>query len=69
MFAEVLFNFFALKRWRANPVASKREIGLLCSWKEDWPENDLPLSQAEVERMKTFLRRHAPSMYRGLFLD
>jgi len=69
MFAEVMFNFFALKRWRANPAATKREIGLLSSWKEDRPENHLPLSRAEVAKMKEFLRRHAPSMYRGLFRD
>jgi len=67
MFAEVMFNFFALKRWRENPAAAKREIGLLSSWKEDRPENQSPLSRTEVARMKRFLQKHAPSMYRGLF--
>ena len=29
MFAAVLFNYCALRKWKKNPAASKREIGLL----------------------------------------
>ena len=69
MFAEVLFNYCALRQWKKNPAASKREIGLLYSWNQDRPENRLPLSRAEVTRIKKFLRRHAPSSYSKLFLE
>jgi hypothetical protein len=69
MFAELMFHYFALRKWKLNPAATKRRIGLLSSWKEDRPENNLPLSPAEVTRMKKFLGKHAPSMYRNLFLE
>ena len=66
---EIMFTYFVLQRWKANPAATKREIGLRLSWKLDSAENRLPLSGAEVARMKNFLRRHAPSMYSGLFFE
>jgi hypothetical protein len=69
MFAEVMFNFFALRKWKANPRATKRKIGLRLSWKTNTAENRLPLSVKEVRRMKQFLRKHAPSMYQRLFLE
>jgi hypothetical protein len=67
MFAELMFHYFALRKWKLNPAATKRQIGMLSSWNEDRPENYLPLSRAEVARMKRFLRKHAPSSYRKLF--
>jgi hypothetical protein len=67
MFVELMFNYFVLRKWKENPAATKREIGLSYSWKEDRPENHLPLSRAEVARRKRLLRRHAPSAYRSLF--
>ena len=69
VYIEIMFNYFALKRWKANPAASKLEIGLLSSWKEDRPENHLPLSRTEVARRKRFLRKYAPSSYGKLFLE
>lgn len=65
VYIELMFTYFALQRWKANPTASKQEIGLRSYWKVDSPENRLPLSQAEV----AFLAMHAPSMYRGLFTE
>ncbi|MGA8102766.1 MAG: hypothetical protein WB869_11455 [Candidatus Acidiferrales bacterium] len=67
MFAEVLFNTFVLRKWKENPAITKREIGFSHNWLEDKPENNLPLSQTEVEKMKKFLRQHAPSSYWKMF--
>ena len=36
-------------------------------WEEEREENDHPVAQVEVERMKAFLRRHAPSSFFELF--
>ena len=66
---EIMFAYFALQRWKANPSASKRQIGLRSSWKLDSVENYLPLSRIEVTRMKRFLRKHARSMYSKLFFE
>jgi hypothetical protein len=67
MFIEIQSAYFILRSWRENPAATKREIGLWAHWKEEREENDWPLSSEEVDRMKIFLRRHAPSSYIKLF--
>ena len=67
MFAKLLATHLVLGKWKRNPTATKREIGVWAHWQEDWEENDCPLSQGEVQTMKTFLRRHAPTSYFAIF--
>jgi len=69
MFAEILAADLVLKAWKRNPAATKREIGLWAHWKEQREENDSPLSQEEVQKMKALLRDHAPSSFANLFAD
>ena len=67
MFVEIQAAYFVLRSWKENPGTTKRQIGVWAHWKEDRPNNDHPLSQVEVQRMKAFLRRHAPSSFYNLF--
>jgi hypothetical protein len=67
MFAEILATDLVLKAWKRNPAATKREIGVWSHWKQDDEENDQPLSEAEVQEMKKFLRRNAPTGYFTIF--
>ena len=67
MFAEILATDLVLKAWKRNPSATKREIGVWAHWKQDDEENERPLSEAEVQEMKKFLRRNAPTGYFTIF--
>ena len=67
MFIEVQAAYLVLKRWNQNPAATKRQIGIWQHWKEETEDNDRPLTEVEVERMKTFLRRNAPTSYFMIF--
>jgi hypothetical protein len=67
MFIEIQAVFLVLRKWKESPAATRREIGIWAHWKEDREENDRPLSPMEVQRMKGFLRRHAPSSFIKLF--
>lgn len=58
-----------LKRWKRNPSASKMEIGVWRHWQHATEENRLPLSAAEVERMKRLLKEHGPISYGKLFAE
>jgi hypothetical protein len=69
MFFYLLAVHSSLKRWARNPFASKMEIGVWHHWREATEENRLPLSSAEVERMKQFLRKYGPTSYSEIFAD
>ena len=69
MFAELLATYCVLQRWKRNPFATKRQIGLWSSWMTDEPINHRPLSRQEVLRQKAFLRKHAPTSHYKLFPD
>ena len=61
MWVELLAYDLILRRWLANPRASRREIGVLSAWESNALENDKPPSDETVTRMKSFYRKHAPS--------
>ena len=63
MFIELQAAYFVLRGWAQNPAATKREIGVWAHWKAEREENDRPLSEAEVQKMRAFLHRHAPSCF------
>jgi hypothetical protein len=67
MMIELQAKYVALKRWNQNPAATKRQIGIWQHWKEETEDNDRPLSEVEVERMKAFLRQNAPTSYSEIF--
>ena len=67
MFIEVQAAYFVLRRWNQNSAATKRQIGIWQHWKEEAKDNDRPLSEVDVERMKVFLRRNAPTSYSEIF--
>jgi hypothetical protein len=61
MMIEVQAAYFILKRWNENSAAAKRQIGIWQHWKDESEQNDRPLTEAEVERLKEFLRQNAPN--------
>jgi hypothetical protein len=61
--------YFALKKWKQDSAATKRQIGVWQHWKEETEDNDRPLTEVEVERMKVFLRRYAPTSYSEIFAE
>ena len=67
MFATLLATDCVLRTWKKNPKATKKEIGVWYHWQFDTPENNLPLSEEEVERMKKNLREYVPSAYCKIF--
>jgi hypothetical protein len=67
MMIEVQAAYFVLKRWNQNSAATKRQIGIWQHWKQETEDNVRPLSEVEVERMKVFLRRNAPTSYSEIF--
>jgi hypothetical protein len=48
-------------------AATKRQIGIWQHWKEETEDNDRPLTEVEVERMKAFFRQNAPTSYFTIF--
>jgi len=67
MFCELLGTYCVLRSWKENPSASKKDIGVWRHWREDIPENHVPLSPIDIEKMKAFVLRHNPS--NATFLD
>jgi hypothetical protein len=67
MMIELQATYLVLKKWSQNSAATKRQIGIWQHWKEETEDNDRPLTEVEVERMKTFLRRNAPTSYFSIF--
>jgi hypothetical protein len=67
MMIEMQGAYFVLKRWNQNPAATKRQIGIWQHWKEEREDNDRPLTEVEVERMKAFLKQNAPTSYFSIF--
>jgi hypothetical protein len=67
MMIEVQATYLALKRWSQNFAATKRQIGIWQHWKEETEDNDRPLTEAEVERLKAFLRQNAPASHSKIF--
>jgi hypothetical protein len=64
MLYEIMAITRVLKAWKENPNLSRREIG---GWSENSPWIDSPLSESEVERMKSFMRRYNPTSYHKMF--
>ena len=69
MWAELLAYDLILRRWLANPGASRREIGVLSAWTSNDPRNDAAPSAETIDRMRSFCRKHAPSSYLRLFAE
>ena len=69
MFIEVQAAYFVLRRWNQNSAVTKRQIGIWQHWKEMTEDNDRPLSEVEVERMKALLRQNAPTSYFKTFAE
>ena len=69
MFIEVQAAYFVLRRWNQNSAVTKRQIGIWQHWNEETEDNDRPLTEVEVERMKAFLRRNAPTSYFEIFTE
>lgn len=69
MFVELQGTYFILKKWKQDPTASKRQIGIRSDWMQEGAGNGHPLSEAEVQRLKEFLRRNAPTSYFEVFTE
>ena len=63
MIIELQATSLVLKKWNQNPEATKRQIGIWQHWEQETEDNDRSLTESEVERMKAFLRQHAPTSY------
>lgn len=66
---EVQATYLVLKRWSQNFAATKRQIGIWQHWKQQTEDNDRPLTEIEVERMKAFLKQNAPTSYSEIFAE
>jgi len=55
MVLEFMVTELILKKWKENPKATKKEIGVWYHWQLDTPENNLSLSKEEVKRMQQLL--------------
>jgi hypothetical protein len=62
MLAELISTSHKLRAWKRQPDAPIREISLSSS-----ETRDRPFTPAEVEQMKDFLRRAAPTGYAQIF--
>jgi hypothetical protein len=69
MMIELQATYLVLKRWNQKPVATKQQIGIWQHWTQETEDNDCPLTEFEVERMKDFLRRNAPTSYFEIFAE
>jgi len=69
MMIELQAAFLVLKKWKQNPAATKRQIGIWQHWREETEDNHRPLAEVEVERMKAFLRQHAPTSCFEIFAE
>jgi hypothetical protein len=67
VFNELLSTYLRLKKWKENPAASKREMGVVARWLTPDAANDKPVSDDELVSMKDFLQAHAPTSYRSIF--
>lgn len=67
MLCELIAISYVLRKWNEYPLATKRQIGVWSHWKDDSPQNDRPLLDAEVCKMKSYLMKYAPSDYRSIF--
>ena len=61
--------YLVLKRWDQNSAAAKRQIGIWQHWKDESEQNDRPLTEVEVDRLKTFLKQNAPTSYAEIFAE
>lgn len=66
MFCEIFSVYLRLQRWIENPQLPRCGFGVEW-WTGPEQENNEPLSEDEVLRLKNFLAVHAPSSYRRLF--
>lgn len=64
---EVMLVTAVLERWKRGPHEQKRRYSFFADWQSDDVANDLPPSRREIEGMKKWLERHAPTSYRRLF--
>jgi hypothetical protein len=69
MFIELQAAFLVLKKWKQDSGATKRQIGIWHHWTQETEDNHRPLTKVEVERMKAFLRRYAPTSYFEIFAE
>jgi len=67
MMIELQAAFLVLKKRSHDPAATKRQIGIWHHWRQETEGNDLLLTGVEVERMKAFLQRNAPTSYFEIF--
>lgn len=52
MMTEVQAAYLVLKKWNQNSAVTKRQIGIWQHWNEETEDNDRPLSDLEIERLK-----------------
>jgi hypothetical protein len=69
MMIELQATYLVLKKWNQNSAATKQQIGIWQNWKQETVDNDRPLSEVEVQRMKGFLRQNAPASYFEIFAE
>jgi hypothetical protein len=61
LFIELLAFKLILERWRENPNTPRRQIGVWSHWSSDDEINQSALTQGEVEKMKSYVLKHAPT--------
>jgi hypothetical protein len=69
MMLELQATYSALKKWKQNSAATRRQIDVWQHWKQEREDNDRPLTEIEVTGMKAFLQRNAPTSYFEIFSE
>ncbi len=67
MFVELIIAQYVLTEWKKAPNRSRRSYGRMSDWQgnDDWAKQ--PLSRADVQRYREYLKQHAPSHYKTVF--
>ncbi|MCC7425042.1 MAG: hypothetical protein IT428_32635 [Planctomycetaceae bacterium] len=67
MFLEVIIHEYFLRRWKADPTASKRSYSVISKWQTPNASNDFPPTMDEVNRWKAWYKKHVEPDYYKLF--
>jgi hypothetical protein len=65
LFIELLAYKLILETWRENPNATRQQMGVWSQWSSDDGINQSALTQHEVETMKSYVQKHAPTTSRN----
>lgn len=67
MFAELFRNNIVLATCKKNPKITKKEMAFILSKNAENDQPEEPFSEQEINAIKEFQKKHAPSSYSKIF--